>query len=158
MDPKDTTALLELIASQSPRLLDPLLENLAHSPARFDLACLAECWSVGLTDLQATVLRAISDVDRLQRRRAGWRRPQDVCRMPNLAAIRDLAAARRHRFTASTWQKRKLEAIQRRAAEAYEDAERKRRILNFLSQDPEPVDLAFLYPLSSEGSRRGQQP
>lgn len=150
--------LLELVASETPDQLGFALDMLAHSPARGQILALATRWGVGLEELGATGLRASSDLGRLERRRSNWRRPDQVCRYPNGAALLDLCLSRRDRTAAGSAQHQRLEIIGRKLDRALDHSFRRARIesvlgLNERGEDgDEPVDLAFLDALL--GSRR----
>ena len=146
----ETTALLELVAEQDAKQLEFLLEMLARSPARSSLLTLSYRWSVSLSDLKTTILRAMRDLDRLVRRQGTSWNVSQVCTMPNLAALADLARARRDRIGSS-----RMMAICRRIERANEDAQRRKMVINFLAEEPSAkVSLNFLRPLSHPATAR----
>ena len=141
----ETTGLLELVADQGrAEQLGLLLEVLGHSSARGDLLELADRWSVGLCDLKPTILRASSDLDQLERRRGNSWKVSQVCTMPNLAALVDLARARLGRVGSS-----RMAVVCRHVERADRDARRRKMVINFLAEEPSArVSLDFLRPLS----------
>ena len=138
-------ALLELVASDRPDILGPLIEALEHGPASCGLAEVAEVWGIRpedrAADLGTVAVRAAKHLDRLERRRAGWRHPGQVVDAPNCQALASFANARRVRVVGIARAGR-LDILLRKV-ERVAEVERQRRELNaFLRAPSKPVDLA----------------
>ncbi len=137
--------LLELVASERPDLLEPLIEALGHGPAGRGLAEVAEVWGVRPEDrdddLGPVAVKASKHLDRLERRRTGWRHPAQVVDGPNVQALASLAGARRTRVDGIASARRL--GIVRRKVERVAEVERQRRQLEaFLRAPSQPVDVA----------------
>ncbi len=138
--------LLEMVASERPDLLGPLVEVLEHGPAGRGVAEVAEAWGIRPEDraaeFGAVAARASRHLDRLERRRPGtWRHPDQVVDGPNVQALASLAVARRGRVDGIARAKR-LDIL-RRKLERVAEVERARRELGaFLRAPSKPVDLA----------------
>ncbi|MCP3959261.1 MAG: hypothetical protein GY719_15530 [bacterium] len=137
--------LLELVANERPDLLGPLIEALEHGPAGHGLAEVAEVWRIRpedrADDLGPVVVRASRHLDRLERRRTGWRHPGELVGSPNVEALAGLADARRRRVDGIA-RVRRLDIL-RRKLERVAEVERQRRELDaFLQAPSKPVDLA----------------
>ncbi len=88
-------AILDLVASQRPDLLAVYLDIVANSPARFAVLELASDLGVrGTQDLCPVVLKISADLDRLERRRTGWRHPKQIVDDPNVAGLSHFCRAR----------------------------------------------------------------
>ncbi len=138
--------LLELVATERPDLLAPLVETLQNSPGRRGLAKVAEVWGIRpedrAADLGAVAVRASRHLDRLERRRPGtWRHPDQVVDAPNVEALATVADARRERADGIA-RARRLDIL-RRKLRRVAAVERQRRELDaFLRAPSRPVDLA----------------
>ncbi len=95
------TGLLEIVASERPDLLGPLIEALEHSPAGRRLAQIAEMWGVRpedrTEDLGHLAVRASKHHDRLEKYRTGWRHPNQMVDEPNVRALLSFVFERRKR-------------------------------------------------------------
>ncbi len=157
--PETTQALLatlETLASECPSnaLLSFTVRTWLDSPARADLLALATCWGVEPEQFAATVTRASTGLDRIERRRGGWRIPRQVIERPNLPptlALLQFAVARVERVVGVV-RRRKLETVIHKLERAYLVEARRAHIQDFLKPPakPVPVDLSWLHrPLSS---------
>ncbi len=137
--------LLELVASEHPDLLGPLLEALEHSPASRGLAEVAEVWGMRPEDrdddLGAVAVRASKHLDRLERRRTGWRHPGQVVDAPNVYALLDFANARRGRVDGIA-RARRLDILMRKIKRVVEIERQRRQLDAFLREPSAPLDLA----------------
>ena len=107
-------AMIELIASHRPDLLPIYLDMASNSPARFAVLELASDFDVRETaDLHPVALKVVADLDRLERRRGGWRHPQQVVPTPNLGGLLHFCRARIQNV-AGTSRRRKLEILARK--------------------------------------------
>ncbi len=139
-------SLLELVASERPDLLGPLVEVLERGPAGRGVAEVAEAWGVRpedrAADLGPVVVRASRHLDRLEMRRPGtWRHPAQVVDGPNVQALATLADARHGRSEGIARAKR-LNIIRRKLGRAAEVERARRELAAFLQAPSKPVDLA----------------
>ncbi len=138
--------LLELVASERPDLLGPLIEALEHGPAGHGLAEVAEVWGIRpedrADDLGPVAVRASRHLDRLERRRPGtWRHPNQVVDAPNVEALATVADARHGRADGIA-RGRRLDIL-RRKLQRVAAVERQRRELDaFLRAPSAPVNLS----------------
>ena len=93
-----TIAVLELIASERPQLLDLQLDTVLNSPMRFAAHNLASALGVPVEQMGATIYQACHHLDRLEKRRGHWRDPSAVLESPNVAARKGSSAAVQRRF------------------------------------------------------------
>ncbi len=140
--------LLELVASERPELLAPLVEALEHSPARPGLAEVAEVWGVRSEDraaeLGAVAMRAARHLDRLERRRPGtWRHPRQVVDSPKVQALVILADERHGRVEGIARTKR-LNVLRRKLRRVAEVERQRRELDAFLREPAPPVDPEWL--------------
>lgn len=113
-------AMIELIASQRPDLLSIYLDLASNSPARYAVLELVEDFNVRETkDLHQAVIKAVADLDRLERRRGGWRHPEQVVSSPNVGGLLYLCRARIHSAMA-TGRRRRLEVLARKLQRAHD--------------------------------------
>ncbi len=146
--------LLELVASERPDLLGPLVEVLELGPAGRGLAEVSEVWGIRSEDLAADLgpvaVRAAKHLDRLERRRPGtWRHPDQVVDAPNIEALATLADAR-HGRTEGIARARRLDIL-RQKLERVARAEQARHELDaFLREPSKPVDLAAFMGWSAD--------
>ncbi len=91
--------LFELVASERPGLLAPLVAALAESPAADTVLELARSWDLEPDTLVAALRQAAGNLDRLERRRGRWR--SEPVTVPNVRAVCCLAAARAARVSTS---------------------------------------------------------
>lgn len=110
--PAPLVAILELVASEHPEVLDFQLETLLNSVMRSAVLQLAADLGVPLAKLGQTVYRASLDLDRLEKRRGVWRDPVRILESPNVAALLHVCAARAGRVQGVV-RRRKLEMILR---------------------------------------------
>ena len=88
-------SMMELIASQRPDLLPAYLDMAGNSPARFAILELARDFGVREPrDLHREILKAVADLDRLERRRSGWRHPRQIVHKPNVGGLLYFCRAR----------------------------------------------------------------
>ncbi len=137
--------LLELVASERPDLLSPLIEALEHSPGSRALVEVAEVWGIQpenrANDVGTVAARASKHLDRLERRRTGWRHPGQVVDSPNVSALASFANTRRGRVVGIARAKR-LDIILRKVERAAEIEHQRRQLDAFLQEPSKPVDLA----------------
>ena len=126
-----TAAVLELIATEQPGLLEFQLEALLNSAVRFAVSDLATAFDVPVNRLATVFYQASCDLDRLEQRRGAWRDPVKVLDSPNLAALAYLCRARYQR-TRATPHRRKLAAMLRKLEAAQETARSKAWIEAFI--------------------------
>lgn len=112
-------AVLELIASSRPDLLDLQLETLLNSVMRFGVRELAGVLDVPVERMGLTVYRACLDLDRLEKRRGAWRDPGKVLESPNVAALVRVCEARVGRVRRVV-RRRRLEGILCKLEQAHE--------------------------------------
>ncbi|MCP3959941.1 MAG: hypothetical protein GY719_19015 [bacterium] len=124
-------AILELIASEHPPLLDFQLDTLLHSTTRFVVHEFASAFVVPLKQVGQTIHKACLDLDTLERRRAGWRDPALILQTPNIVALLHVCRARAGRI-ADRYRRRKLEVIERRLRAAQELARSRAWIEEFI--------------------------
>ncbi len=144
--------LLELVASERPELLGRLVEALEYSPERPGLVQIADLWGLrpeDLTaDLGALAARASKHLDRLERRRSGWRDPRQLLADPNVPALASLANARRRRMAGT--RARRLDIVRRKVERVAKHEQLRRRLDAFLREPSAPVDLAAFMGWDSE--------
>ncbi len=117
---ENLAAMLEILASQRPDLLQVYLDMACNSPARFAMLELAaDCSLRDTKDLGQTVLKATADLDRLERRRGGWKHPRDVVHRPNVGGLLVFCHARLQNVT-GIGRRRRLEFIARRLQRVHE--------------------------------------
>ncbi len=134
--------LLELVASERPGILAPLLAVLEHGPASRDLAELAAVWGLDRdADLAAVAVKAAHQLNHLERRRAGWTHPAQVVDAPNCQALAHFAGARSGRVVGSA-RARRLDIVRRKAERVAEHERQRRELDDFLGEPSAPFDLA----------------
>ncbi len=146
--------LLELVATERPELLGPLVKALEYSPARPGLVQVAEVWGVQpedlAADLGAVAARASRHLDRLERRRPGtWRHPAQVVDAPNVEALATVADARHGRAEGMA-RARRLDILRRKLRRAAEVERQRRELDAFLREPSKPVDLAAFMGWSAD--------
>lgn len=127
--------LLEVTASEHPRLLDFQLHTILNSAARSAAHDLASAFGVPQERLGETVYRACADLGRLERRRGSWRDPTKVLVAPNLAALLSVCRARLKRAAEPARQQR-LASILRRVEHAHGLARSRAWIEAFIGEPP----------------------
>jgi len=129
-------AVLELIASEQPELLEFQAHVLWNGTMSFAVEELAAAFSVPPQELAGAIGRACHDLDRLEKRRGAWRDPGQVLgTRPNLAALRHLCQARLRR----AWhlpRRRRLERIYQKLEAAYAHARTRAWIDDFIGSLP----------------------
>jgi hypothetical protein len=130
-----STAVLELVASEQPRLLAFQVHVLRNSPMSFAVEQLATAFAVPADKLGEAILRACKHLDRMETHRGAWRSPSSVVKEPNLAALHHVCAARLARTTNAKHRQRLL-VIQRRIVAAYEQARTRAWLEDFLGPLP----------------------
>ena len=124
-------AILELIGSEHPQLLDFQLDTLIHSTTRFAVHELASAFAVRVPQVGQAIHRACLGLDTLERRRARWKDPALVLQSPNIVALLHVCRARAARV-ADRYRRRKLEIIERRLQAARELARSRKWIEEFI--------------------------
>ncbi len=121
--------MLELVASQRPDLLPIYLDMVANSPARFAVLELASDLNVRETqDLHPVVLKISADLDRLERRRTGWRHPRQIVSSPHVGGLLYFCRARIQNVPGIA-RRRRLEVMSRKLQRVY-DQEKTRAWIN----------------------------
>ncbi len=124
--------ILELVAGQRPDLLPVYLDIVANSPARFAVLELAS--DLGLRDthdLHPVVLEIIADLDRLEKRRTGWRHPKQIVDDPNVAGLLQFCRARSHNVPGIS-RRRRLEIMGKKLQRVYEQEKTRAWIIDFI--------------------------
>ncbi len=132
---KSTLAVLEIVASEQPQLIEFQVQALLDSPLSFALRELAATFGVAPRDVGEPVVRACAHLDRLERYRRTWRDPAEVVDSPNLAALVSVCRARIRRASQPK-RRQKLERILRRVEPAQGLARTRAWIDNFLGPLP----------------------
>ncbi len=137
--------LLELVASDRPDLLGPLIEALEHGPAGRGVAEVAEFWGIRpedrADDLGPVAVRTAKHLSRLEKRRTGWRHPAQVLDAPNVPALASFADARRGRVVGIA-RARRLDILRRKVERVAKLEHQRRQLDAFLRAPSKPVDLA----------------
>ncbi len=149
MNSADVAGLLELVASERPDLLRPMVKALEYSRAATSVAELVERWGIGPEDRAAELAeiaaKTSGHLDQLQRRRSfGWRHPGEVVDSPpNVAALLAFAYSRRVRVL-DLRRRRRLEIMARKLERAAESDRRRRSLERFLNEPARPVGKQWL--------------
>ena len=118
--PQRLVEMIELIASHRPDLLPPYIDMAANSPARFAIVNLvSDLDAREPADLHRATLKIVSDLDRLERRRGGWRHPRQVVHRPNVGGLLSFCRARIENVSEAS-RRRRLEVLARKLERAYE--------------------------------------
>ena len=118
-------SILELVASQRPDLLPIYLDTVTNSPARFAVLELAAKLGVKAgQDLYRMVLKIVTDLDRLEGKRTGWRHPRQIITTPNIVGLLYFCRARIQNVPGIA-RRRRLEIMARKLQRVY-DQERTR--------------------------------
>ncbi len=137
--------LLEVVASERPDLLGPLIEALEHSPAGRGLAQVAEVWDVRpedhSEDLSKLAVCASKHLDRLEKYRTGWRHPNQMVDEPNVQALVSFALERRRRVPGIA-RARRLDVLRRKLKRTAETERQRQELDAFLREPSAPIDLA----------------
>ena len=125
-------AMLELVASQRPDLLPAYLDMASNSPARFAVLELASDVDVrDANDFYPTLLKIVADLDRLERRRGGWKHPRQVVRNPNVGGLLYFCRARIQNV-AGIGRRRRLEVMARKLQRVYDREKTRAWITDFI--------------------------
>ncbi len=147
MDAADVAGLFELVASERPDLLGPLVDALEYSRAAGGVADLVKTWGIGPEDrageLTLIAAKTSAHLDRLERLRRVWRHPRQVIENPNVPALFAFALQRAAR-SPGLRKSRRLQIIGRRLERAAESERRRRLVESFLAEPPAPVDREWL--------------
>ncbi len=130
-----TLALLEIVGSKQPTLIEFQTQALLDSPLSFALRELAATFGVAPEDVGEAVGRACTHLARLERHRRTWRDPAEVVESPNLAALVSVCRARIRR-TSPAKRRQKLERILRRIEPAHRLVQTRAWIDDFLGPLP----------------------
>lgn len=121
--------MLELVASHRPDLLPIYLDMVANSPARFAVLELASDLKVReVENLHPVLLKISADLDRLEKRRTGWRHPEQIITSPNVVGLLYFCRARINNVPGIA-RRRRLEVMSRKLQRAY-DQEKTRAWIN----------------------------
>ncbi|MEM7354026.1 MAG: hypothetical protein AAF657_24705 [Acidobacteriota bacterium] len=131
-------ALLELIGSQRPELLDFQIEAITSRWHGLPLPELADAFGTHPNQLSRTVLEACQDLDRLEKTKEAWQDPAVLLERPNLAALQLLCQARLGRVPKIS-HRRRLAAIRRRLTKAQELARVRGLIEDFIGGGTRPT-------------------
>lgn len=124
--------VLELVASQRPDLLPIYLDMVSNSPGRFAVLELASDLKVRDTQaLYPVVLKISADLDRLEKRRAGWRHPRQIVSSPNVVGLLYFCRARIHNVVGVA-RRRRLEVMVRKLERVYEQERTRAWIDDFI--------------------------
>ena len=125
-------AMMELIASQRPDLLPAYLDMAGNSPARFAILELARDLGVREPrDLQREVLKSIADLDRLEKRRSGWRHPRQIVHQPNVGGLLYFCRARIDNVP-EEGRRRRLEVMAHKLERAFDREKTRAWITDFI--------------------------
>lgn len=133
--------MLELVSSEQPSLLAPLIDSLITCNLTGEVC---GQWNTSPKDLLTVARKAAHHLDRLERRRTGWRHPGQVVGDPNCNALASFANARRGRVVGVA-RARRLHVVFRKC-QRHADIETERvRLEAFLRAPSTPVDVnAFM--------------
>ena len=124
--------MLELVASHRPDLLPVYLDMVANSPARFAVLELAKDLKVREPqDLYPVVMKIIADLDRLEKRRTGWRHPKQIVTKPHVGGLLYFCRARSHNVPGIA-RRRRLEVMARKLKRVYDQERTKAWINDFI--------------------------
>ncbi len=131
--------MLELVASHRPDLLPVYLDMIANSPARFAVLELAKDLKVREPqDLYPVVMKIIADLDRLEKRRTGWRHPQQIVTKPHVGGLLYFCRARTLNVPGIA-RRRRLEVMARKLQRAYDQERTRAWITDFIGSGGETV-------------------
>ncbi len=132
---ESTLAVIEIVASEQPDLIEFHVQALRNSPVSFAMRELATDFDVAPEDVGEAVGRACIHLDRLERHRRAWRDPTEVVESPNLAALVAVCRARIRRASPPK-RRQKLERILRRVEPAYQLAQTRAWLDDFIGPLP----------------------
>ena len=125
-------AMIELLASQRPDLLPVYLDMAGNSPVRVAILELVSEFDVREpTGLCEAALKTRTDLDRLEKRRGGWRHPQQVVTQPHIGALLYFCRARIQRVS-NNGRRRRLEVLARKLERVREREKTMAWINNFI--------------------------
>ena len=125
-------SMMELIARQRPDLLPAYLDMAGNSPARFAVLELARDFDVREPrDLHREVLKTVADLDRLEKRRSGWRHPRQIVHRPNVGGLLYFCRARIGNVPDEA-RRRRLEVMAHKLQRAYDREETRAWITDFI--------------------------
>ncbi len=136
-----SAAVLEIIASEQPELLQFQAQALLNGPLSFAVRELAAAFSVAPEEVAQEIGQACIHLDRLEKRRRTWRDPAEVLDSPNLAALLCVCRTRLKRVSPPT-RRHRLERIQRRLEPAYELARTRAWVHAFIGPVAEKLQKA----------------
>lgn len=129
---ESVAAMLELVTSQRPDLLPEYLDMAANSPARFIVLELATDLDVrDVHDLYPVVLKISADLDRLERRRTGWRHPKQIVANPKVGGLLYFCRARIQNVPGIA-RRRRLEVMARKLERVYDQERTRAWITDFI--------------------------
>ncbi len=132
--------MMELVASQRPDLMPVYLDMVANSPARFAVLELASDLGVKeIPDLYPVVLKICADLDRLERKRSGWRHPQQIVADPNVGGLLYFCNARIQNV-AGISRRRRLEIMARKLQRVYDQEQTRAWITDFIGTTGQTAD------------------
>ncbi len=124
--------MLELVVSHRPDLLPVYLDMVANSPARFAILELAKDLKAReVQDLKPIVLKIVADLDRLEKRRSGWRHPDQIVDQPNVVGLLYFCRARTHNVPGIA-RRRRLEVMARKLERVYQQEQTRAWIDDFI--------------------------
>ncbi|MEM7352470.1 MAG: hypothetical protein AAF657_16845 [Acidobacteriota bacterium] len=134
-------AMMELTARQRPDLLPAYIDMACNSPARFAvLELVSDLGAKEPTDLSRISLKIVTDLDRLEKRRGGWRHPRQVLHKPNVGGLLDFCRARIQNVDESR-RKRRLEVMSHKLERAWEREKTLTWITDFIGTPGHAVDV-----------------
>ncbi len=153
MNAADVTGVLEIVATERPDLLRPLIKALEYSRAVADVAELGDVWGLGPPGpeeedrsgkLFEIAAKTSAGLDQLERKRAfGWDHPRELIDGANVAALQGFAHERRVRVR-NTRREARLSLIARKLDQVAEADRRRRAVERFLGEPIKPVDPKWL--------------
>jgi hypothetical protein len=143
MNSAEVVRVLEVIASEQPDLIGPLVEALEFSPARRGLAALAEAWEEQIADLGDLAIRTARHLDRLEKRSGAWRHPDQVVEAPHVPALASFVVARCDRVTPEP-RSRRLNVLAIKLQRIATLEQERRKLEAFLREPMKPVDPEWL--------------
>lgn len=139
----EIAGLLEIVASERPALLGPLVETLRDGPTFQEVLGLARSWYVEPADLALVAARATRQLGRLEKRQRHWRHPSQIVGSPNVPALWSFALARRDRVPGVA-RARRLNMLANRLRRIAEIEDYRRQLETFLREPVKPMDRAWL--------------
>ncbi len=127
-------AMMELMATHRPDLLPVYLDMATNSPARFAVLELASDFNVRETnELHQATLKIIGDLDRLERRRGGWRHPRQIVQNPNISGLLVFCRARIQNVN-GLGRRRRLEVMARKLQRVHDREKTHAWITDFIGR------------------------